>query len=220
MKTFPPRMNVLPAAQKALWPRLAPAAALGYTLYGGTAIALQLGHRHSVDFDFFTEKPLDRARLYDAFDFLSEAQVRQDRPDTLEVEVCVPREADVVKVSFFGGIDLGCVGEPLLTQDGVLQVASLYDLMAMKLKVLMQRVECKDYQDIVALLHAGIDLARGLASAKALWPKQFQPSECLKALVYFNDGDLDALTVQEKETLVTAVRAVNVLPQVPLRQNP
>jgi len=220
MKTFLPRMEVLPAAQKALWQRLAPAITLGYTLYGGTAIALQLGHRHSVDFDFFTEKSLDRMLLYKAFDFLPQAQVRQDAPDTLEVEVGTPGAADLVKISFFGGIDLGRVGEPVLTQDGVLQVASLHDLMAMKLKVLMQRVEVKDYQDIAALLHAGMDLSRGLASAKALWPRQFQPCECLKALVYFNDGDLDALTMREKETLVRAARAVQTLPQVVLWVNP
>ncbi|MFY3175302.1 nucleotidyl transferase AbiEii/AbiGii toxin family protein [Achromobacter xylosoxidans] len=216
MKTFNPRMDVLPAAQQALWQSFAPAATLGYTLYGGTAIALQLGHRDSVDFDFFTDKQLNREQLYETFTFLPKALVRQDRPNTLEVEVAVPGQPDAVKVSFFGGIDVGRVGEPLVTQDGMLQVASLEDLMAMKLKVLMQRVEAKDYRDIAALVNAGIDLPRGLASARAMWPAQFQPSECLKALVYFKDGDLDTLTAQEKQTLVDAASAVRALPQVEL----
>lgn len=57
---FKPRMEILPSAQQRLWPELRPAAELGFALYGGTAIALRLGHRHSVDFDFFSEKPLDR----------------------------------------------------------------------------------------------------------------------------------------------------------------
>ncbi len=60
-------MEVLPPAQKRLWPELRAAAELGFVLYGGTAIALRLGHRHSVDFDFFSEKPLDRAAIHAAF---------------------------------------------------------------------------------------------------------------------------------------------------------
>lgn len=88
--------------------------------------------------------------------------------------------------------------------------------MAMKLKVLMQRVEAKDYRDIAALVNAGIDLPHGLARARAMWPTQFQPSECLKALVYFKDRDLDTLTVQEKQTLVDAASTVRALPPVEL----
>jgi hypothetical protein len=33
-----------------------------FTLYGGTAIALHLGHRHSADFDFFGSRPFDPAQ--------------------------------------------------------------------------------------------------------------------------------------------------------------
>ena len=50
--SFRPRLDILPDAQRALWPELA-ATPPEFTLYGGTAIALQLGHRQSVDFDFF-----------------------------------------------------------------------------------------------------------------------------------------------------------------------
>ena len=44
----------------------------------------------------------------------------------------------------------------------------------------------------------------------------FQPSESLKAMVYFEGGDLHTLTQQEKETLILAVSAVRVLPGVQL----
>ena len=57
---FAPRLSILPAAQQRLWPELRRAAELGFALYGGTAIALRLGHRPSVDFDFFSEMPLNR----------------------------------------------------------------------------------------------------------------------------------------------------------------
>jgi hypothetical protein len=55
--------------------------------------------------------------------------------------------------------------------------------MATKLKVLLQRVEAKDYQDIAALIKAGVSLERGLAAARELYGHRFQPSESLKTLV-------------------------------------
>ena len=63
IKSFTPKMEILYPPQQRLWPELSPAADLGFVLYGGTAIALQLGHRSSVDFDFFTEIPLNRKEL-------------------------------------------------------------------------------------------------------------------------------------------------------------
>ncbi len=122
-----------------------------------------------------------------------------------------------MKVSFFGMIAFGRVGEPDFTDDGVLQVASFDDLMATKVKVVLQRAEAKDYRDIAAMVNAGVSLSRGLASARLLFGPNFQPSESLKALAYFNDGDLDTLTDSEKHTLIEAVRAVRDLPDVILR---
>ncbi len=54
------------------------------------------------------------------------------------------------------------VGEPEFTNDGVLLVASLDDLMATKLKVILQRPEAKDYRDIAATLETQVRLDRGL----------------------------------------------------------
>ena len=48
IRKFRPCLDILPPAQQALWPVLYKAPNLGFTLYGGTAIALRLGHRHSV----------------------------------------------------------------------------------------------------------------------------------------------------------------------------
>uniref|UniRef100_E6PQQ3 Protein containing DUF1814 n=1 Tax=mine drainage metagenome TaxID=410659 RepID=E6PQQ3_9ZZZZ len=61
--SFRPRLDILPPARRELWPQLKPLVKLGLVLYGGTAIALRIGHRHSVDFDFSTEKPLDKAAI-------------------------------------------------------------------------------------------------------------------------------------------------------------
>ena len=53
MSPFAPKLVALPATQQALWPSLSQVPT-GFVLYGGTALALRLGHRQSADFDFFT----------------------------------------------------------------------------------------------------------------------------------------------------------------------
>lgn len=213
---FSPHWEVLPPEQKQLWPRLAPAGKLGFVLYGGTAIALQVGHRSSVDFDFFSDCPLSRHDVASAFSFPENFTLLQDRPNTLSFLTSCGRAQQIrVKVSFFGSVDHGRVGEPRLTDDEVLQVASLDDLMATKLKTILQRIEAKDYRDISAMLKTGLSLPRGLASASHLYGRaNFQPSECLKALVYFEGGDLNELSIEEKRVLVQAASAVRELPPV------
>ena len=120
-----------------------------------------------------------------------------------------------MKVSLFGGIDHGRVGDPRATEDEVLQVASLDDLLATKLKTVLQRIESKDYRDIAAMLKAGVSLSKGLASASRMYGSaKFQSSESLKALVFFEGGDLNELSTQEKRVLVQAASEVRELPAV------
>lgn len=217
MFEFEPHLEILPQAQRLIWPILRPAASLGFVLYGGTAIALRLGHRTSVDFDFFCDAPLDRDALFEKMPFLKSARVLQDRPDTLTVLAAPDRGSnETVKVSFFGSINFGRTGVPQWSIDRVAQVASPQDLLGTKLKVILQRIEAKDYIDTTAILDAGISLALGLGVACALFGPAFQPSECLKALVYFEGGDLESLSRHIRETLIASVMAVDDLPQVSL----
>lgn len=168
-------------------------------------------------FDFFSDRSLDRAALESAFPFLARSTILQDERESLGLLVpCTGAEGEHVKVSFFGAIRFGRVGQPDATEDGVHQVASLDDLMATKLKVVLQRAEAKDYRDIVAMLRAGVKLSVGLAAARALFGPQFQPSESLKALVYFGDGDLSALSDEDRSLLVEAASTVRELSEVRL----
>ncbi len=100
--------------------------------------------------------------------------------------------------------------------DDTVLVASIADLMATKVKVVLQRAEAKDYRDIAAMICAGADLSQALASARLLFGPNFQPSEALKALAYFEDGDLDTIADSERRTLVEAVKRVRDLPEVTL----
>jgi Nucleotidyl transferase AbiEii toxin, Type IV TA system len=214
-QTLRPRMDVLPEAQLNLWPALRPSAKLGFVLYGGTAVALRLGHRQSVDFDFFSDQPLKRAELHAAFPFIRTSVALQDQQNTLTVNVpTAANQHHYVKVSFFGNIGFGRVGTPNTTDDAVVQVASLDDLMATKVKVILQRAEAKDYRDIAAMVRVGTCLDRALAAARVLFGTNFQPSESLKALVYYEDGDLKTLSEPDRVCLIEAASAVRALPTV------
>lgn len=76
------------------------------------------------------------------------------------------------------------------------------DLLAHELKVLLQRVEGEDYLDIAALLDSGLDLAYGLSAARLLFGANFQPSEALKAMTWFDGGDLHTLPTAVRQTLI------------------
>src|ERR1051326_5308366 len=153
---FEPKTSILPKAQQEIWPLLAPTAGLSFVLYGGTAVALHLGHRTSVDFDFFRSSPLDMKEIEASFPFLANAKTIQEGINTLVVSVPMP--SGPVKVSFFGGLDIGRINDPLQTKDSTLLVASTEDLLATKLKAILDRAEAKDYRDIAALLNASVSL--------------------------------------------------------------
>jgi hypothetical protein len=215
LSTFKPHFSALPAAQKQLWPQLTAAKELGFVLYGGTAVALRLGHRISVDFDFFNDSPLDKAELAKALPLVASATVLQDQSDVLTISVAL--KGAPVKLSFFGGIDFGHFVEPEITDDGVLEVAALDDLLGTKLKTILQRAESKDYRDIAAMTKSGANLSRGLAIARHMFGNTFQPAESLKALTYFKDGDLKQLTAAERKILISAAADVRDLPPVTRR---
>jgi hypothetical protein len=210
---FDPHIDVLPPAQREIWPLLAPASALGFVLYGGTAVALHLGHRTSIDFDFFKSEPLDKAQIAAAFDFVSTARTLQEDTNTLVLDAAMP--AGPVKVSFFGGLALGRINDPSMSRDGILIVASLDDLLATKLKAILDRAEAKDYRDIAAMLSAGVSLERALGTFAELYRKD--PALPLRALGFFKDGDLSSLPKPDQELLRAARDRISSIPKIALR---
>jgi nucleotidyltransferase AbiEii toxin of type IV toxin-antitoxin system len=199
--TFAPRLDALPPPQRALWPELV-AVPRRYVLYGGTGLALRLAHRPSVDFDFFAHDHLDHRELELAVPFVRDAAVLDQGPDTRTI--LVTSTGGNVKVSFFGGIAFGRVGDPEVTDDDVLRAASLLDLAGTKVKALLQRVEAKDYRDIAALLEHGVRLEDILGSARALFGQAFNPLIAQKTLCYFKGGDLDRLASDVRSCLLAA----------------
>ncbi len=91
------------------------------------------------------------------------------------------------------------------------KVASLLDLAGMQASVVQMRAEAKDYIDIDALITAGgIDLPTALTAGGAIYGQQFNPQITLKALSFFDDGNLRQLPEALKTRLATAARDVDL----------
>ena len=210
MSSFKPHLEVLPEAQKDIWPTLGWTSSNHFVLYGGTAITLRCGHRASIDFDFFTDQPLNQSTIHQELRKAGIAfHVIQDEKNSLTVVT----EPGNVRLSFFGALGMGRVGMPTLTEDGVVLVASSLDLLGTKLKVIMQRAESKDYSDISQLLRSGPGLIQGLGAARSLYGSAFAPAECLRALTFFDDGDLSRVDAETRNILrVEAAKASKVFP--------
>jgi Nucleotidyl transferase AbiEii toxin, Type IV TA system len=203
---FEPKLEILPTAQRAVWPRLAEVPS-PFVLCGGTAVALQLGHRQSVDFDFFGSLSFDPQQLYSTLPCLARATVVQQAASTL---TCRIGEDDPVIISFFGMPWMKRVTPALVAPDNRLRVASLLDLAGMKAAVVQQRAEAKDYIDLHALIEAGVGLPQALAAAGVIYGPRFNPQLTLKALSFFGDGDLPSLPARVRERITGAVKAVDL----------
>jgi hypothetical protein len=213
---FEPKTAILPKAQQELWPLLTPAPGLSFVLYGGTAVALHLGHRISVDFDFFRTEPLDKKEIEKFFTFMRDARTVQEDENTLVVSA--PMQSGPVKISFFGGVAIGKINQPLLTRDGTLLVASLEDLLATKLKAIMDRAEAKDYRDISVMLSAGVSLETALGAFAKMYGKD--AGLPLRAMGFFKDGDLPSLPKSDQDVLRKARDRVSEIPDVQIIHGP
>ncbi len=202
-----PRLEILPETQRRLWDELS-CIPRHFVLYGGTSLALRFAHRESEDFDFFTTDQIDPETLRDEIVILKNAELIQGAPNTAGFIV---DRGGAVKVSFFGGLSMGRVGEPERCDDNRVCVASTLDVAVQKLKVVQGRAAAKDYLDIAALLRNGVSLDTALGAALTLYP-EFSPSVALRALTFYNDGDLSTVPHDDRAELTEAVRLVGELP--------
>ena len=151
-----------------------------FYLAGGTSLALQLGHRDSIDFDFFTHEELDTTKL---FEQLREVFVGhpirkiQEEKNTLTVLV-----DDSIKLSFFTH-SYSMIRDTI--RDEYLTLASLEDIACMKLSAITGRATNKDYIDLYFLLDL-FSLTYLLGFAQEKYP-ELDRNLILKSLVYFDD---------------------------------
>jgi hypothetical protein len=151
-----------------------------FRLVGGTALALQLGHRISVDIDWFCDESFDSEEVSE-----------------LLVKKFGLRQASVVKNSISGeidGIKIDVIAhrypwfEDAVHLEGV-RLASVSDIAAMKLNAIANRGSKKDFCDVAVLLNS-----YSLKQLMAVFEKRYphvNTWQVVRSLTYFEDADSD-----------------------------
>ena len=195
-----PVAGIMPDRQARLWPMLGDVPE-EFVLYGGTALALRLGHRDSLDFDFFSAEPFNPTELLERLYWLGRSTVNRSSPNNLEFT------AGGVNLSFFGGMRIRAVAEPSVVEVNGLVVASLFDLAGTKAKAILDRSEWKDYVDIATLLRSGLSLPNIVGYATTIFSPvfEFPAAVFLKSLAYFEEGTAADVPDDMKRDLRAAV---------------
>jgi hypothetical protein len=162
-----------------------------FFLVGGTSLALQLGHRHSIDLDMFSQHAFDDGKLLTYLDKNYKFYLSSFEKNTVLGFV------DDVKVDFIAH-EYELV-HPLVETDGV-RMASLLDVGAMKLNAISHSGQRqKDFYDMYFLLEK-YSLSQLLAAYEKKYPRS-SPLMPLRATAYFGDIEFDV----EPPELIIAV---------------
>lgn len=157
-----------------------------FYLVGGTAIAFYLGHRDSIDFDFFTSKDFDSPSLMEELRTIfqgSDIEEKMGQKNTLILKI------DDVDMSFFK------INENLLeplNETEYVNMASLTDIGCMKLSALLGRSILKDYVDLYAICKTVIPLGELLEKAKLKYPT-VNSGAFVRALGYYDDIQINKI---------------------------
>ncbi len=149
-----------------------------FYLAGGSALALQLGHRISEDLDFFGD---DRAAIHLSKDFIEKAGgiVEVDEPHTKLGEI------NHVRISFFH-LKYPLIEEPLIYEG--LRLAQLKDILCMKMAAIAQRAMKKDFFDLYELVQLPIENYTEMLEKKYGHPS-INPAHIMRSLFYFEEAE-------------------------------
>jgi hypothetical protein len=152
-----------------------------FYLAGGTALALQIGHRISVDFDFFQRKPIPKEMLskieevFKGFD--------------IEIIVNQPQQLTVL----INGMNVSFIEYPfpmtsILVDYSGIEMASPSEIAAMKAYAIGRRATLKDYIDLYFIIKNKIFDLKGLVNlSEKKYGKEFNTRLFLEQLVYSKD---------------------------------
>lgn len=176
--------QVLTPTQQAFFRALAFTRGLQIYLAGGTALALQIHHRTSIDFDCYTQRHFTVGTFRNScVEHLSgwKWEVLRDVDDTFEINA----EPDIHWSCFYYRYPL--LESPVMIE-GV-AVASLKDIAAMKLVAISQRGRRRDFVDMYYLLKR-FTLLEILRFTGEKYP-EFDIYNGLRGLLYLKDADND-----------------------------
>jgi len=171
--------NILDKKRLALLPKLKLLKDMGFYLAGGTALALQIKHRTSVDFDFYTLQDFDSEKiLYNFQKKCRKVTLIQQAENTLITKI------EKIDISLFT-YPYKLLRKPVETKYS--NLASIEDIAAMKLVAIVQRGIRRDFTDLYFLIKL-----LGLAKIIQLTEKKYPPFNKylgLQALTYFVDAE-------------------------------
>lgn len=182
----------------------------GFYMAGGTALALQLKHRQSIDLDWFSQKPLETRKIIEALSKLGALDVRYESEDTLHMVL------DEVKISvFYYPYNLI---ESFIQYSESVALAGEMDIACMKLQAISSRGSKKDFIDLFFLLKKH-KLGEILDAFDKKYSKvKYNHLHLLKSLVFFENAEsepmpimlVDASWEEVKNNIVAAVQDLQI----------
>jgi len=151
-----------------------------FYLVGATAIALQIGHRKSIDFDMFKSTGLNTKRILNKID-----ESKYKYKITRRVHEQLNLTISGVKITFF---EYPYPIEPTVNFEGI-KMPDLQTLSAMKAFALGRRSKWKDYVDLYFLLRDYLKLEDIFAKAEELYGQEFSKKLFCARLSYHKDID-------------------------------
>ncbi|MEK7084145.1 MAG: hypothetical protein AAB932_02860 [Patescibacteria group bacterium] len=182
--------EILAKKQAEMLPLLAACARrFGFGMVGGTAIALHIGHRRSIDFDLFTNTPFDTLslrQLLRTFAPITRVFVDHDGEYTVLVKG--------VKLTFL------LYPFPLRFRSSFegIPMADLLTLAALKAYALGRRAKWKDYVDVYWIMRRRHPIERIVAKSKSIFGKEFNEKLFRAQLVFFYDLDRSEKVISMK----------------------
>lgn len=176
-------------------------------LVGGTSLALQIGHRKSIDLDFFGHVDAMPEELEDELRQYGNLQVRKNSGN-IHLFVLNGIHVDIVNFPFPWQKDL--------IFEGGLRLAHIEDIAAMKITAVIGRGTKKDFIDIATLLET-YTLKQLLSFYKAKYPNA-SSFLALKSLSYFEDAEIQPMPymfspLSWEETKAKVLQAINAIGQ-------
>jgi len=173
-------LDILNSNQKELLPYLK-SFNRNFYLVGGTAIALHLGHRRSIDFDLFTQSHLVKHRIKSKLNLIPFKQVPTfEDIDQLHLNI------HHVKMTFFSfPYD---IKHPVKIGSHI-TMPDLLTLASMKAFALGRRSKWKDYVDLFFILKAHFSIKEICREAEINFPSQFSEKLFRQQLAFHKDID-------------------------------
>lgn len=151
-------------------------------LVGGTALALQLGHRKSIDLDFFGTVDCEAEYLRESIAGIASLTILKESPH-IHIYIVDGIKVDIVNYKYPWLDDV-------VVEQG-LRLASVSDIAAMKITAIIGRGTKKDFIDIAFLLHHfSLEEILHFYAAKYNDSSVFM---AMKSLAYFDDAETDPM---------------------------